>query len=50
MGVKTQLIHHKIISGGYCGSTAKKMVVGGWAFAWWMVTDVQRYYVKIYYY
>lgn len=31
-----------IVSGGCCSSTSKKMVVGGWAWAWWMVTDVQR--------
>jgi hypothetical protein len=30
------------ISGGCCGSTNKQMVVGGWAWAWWLVTDVQR--------
>ncbi len=30
------------ISGGCCGSTSKKTVVGGWAWAWWLVTDVQR--------
>merc|ERR1712013_745478 len=31
-----------IVSGGCCGSTSKKTVVGGWAWAWWLVTDVQR--------
>ena len=31
------------ISGGCCGSTSKKTVVGGWAWAWWLVTDVQRW-------
>ena len=31
------------VAGGCCGSTSKKTVVGGWAWAWWLVTDVQRY-------
>lgn len=31
------------IPGGCCGSTSKKTVVGGWAWAWWLVTDVQRW-------
>ena len=30
-----------IISGGWCGSTTKKMVIGSWAWAWWAVNDVQ---------
>lgn len=30
-----------IISGGWCGSTRKKMSIGGWAWAWWAVNDVQ---------
>ncbi|CAL4189298.1 unnamed protein product [Meganyctiphanes norvegica] len=30
------------ISGGGCGAGSKKTVVGGWAWAWWLVTDVQR--------
>jgi len=30
-----------IISGGWCGSTQKKTIVGGWGWAWWAVTDVQ---------
>uniref|UniRef100_A0A0A9YIN1 Flotillin-2 n=1 Tax=Lygus hesperus TaxID=30085 RepID=A0A0A9YIN1_LYGHE len=30
-----------IVSGGCWGSTKKKTIVGGWAFAWWLVTDVQ---------
>uniref|UniRef100_A0A1A9WGI5 Uncharacterized protein n=1 Tax=Glossina brevipalpis TaxID=37001 RepID=A0A1A9WGI5_9MUSC len=28
--------------GGCCGSTKKRTIVGGWAWAWWLVTDVQR--------
>ncbi|XP_030377986.1 flotillin-2 isoform X1 [Scaptodrosophila lebanonensis] len=31
-----------IVSGGCCGSTKKRTIVGGWAWAWWLVTDVQR--------
>ncbi|EDW65990.2 uncharacterized protein Dvir_GJ14117, partial [Drosophila virilis] len=27
---------------GCCGSTKKRTIVGGWAWAWWLVTDVQR--------
>nr|XP_018902485.1 PREDICTED: flotillin-2 [Bemisia tabaci] len=30
-----------IISGGCCGSANKRTIVGGWAWAWWFVTDVQ---------
>ncbi|XP_014247180.1 flotillin-2 isoform X2 [Cimex lectularius] len=30
-----------IVSGGCWGSTKKKTIVGGWAWAWWLVTDVQ---------
>ncbi|TDG40507.1 hypothetical protein AWZ03_013067 [Drosophila navojoa] len=29
-------------AGGCCGSTKKRTIVGGWAWAWWLVTDVQR--------
>ncbi|KAI9582199.1 hypothetical protein GQX74_015322 [Glossina fuscipes] len=31
-----------IETGGCCGSTKKRTIVGGWAWAWWLVTDVQR--------
>ncbi|XP_050434796.1 flotillin-2 isoform X1 [Adelges cooleyi] len=27
--------------GGCCGSTKRNTVVGGWAWAWWFITDVQ---------
>ncbi|XP_026811051.1 flotillin-2 [Rhopalosiphum maidis] len=30
-----------IVSGGCCGSTRRTTVVGGWAWAWWLITDVQ---------
>ncbi|XP_076344384.1 LOW QUALITY PROTEIN: flotillin-2-like [Tachypleus tridentatus] len=36
-----------IVSGGCCGSMGKKMVVGGWAWAWWLVTDVQRLSLEV---
>ena len=31
-----------IVSGGCSGSDQKITIVGGWAWAWWCVTDVQR--------
>lgn len=31
-----------IVSGGCCGSRQKRIIVGGWAWAWSCVTDVQR--------
>lgn len=36
-----------IVSGGCCGNAGKKMVVGGWAWAWWLVTDVQRLSLQV---
>lgn len=30
-----------VVSGGCGRSTKKKTIVGGWAWAWWLVTDVQ---------
>ena len=30
-----------VISGG-CFSDNKRTIVGGWGWAWWCVTDVQR--------
>ena len=35
------------LAGGCCGSTSKKTVVGGWAWAWWLVTDVQRLSLEV---
>ena len=35
------------LPGGCCGSTSKKTVVGGWAWAWWLVTDVQRLSLEV---
>ena len=34
-------------SGGCCGSTKKRTIVGGWAWAWWLVTDVQRLSLEV---
>lgn len=31
-----------IVSGGCGGPTQKRAIVGGWAFAWWWTTNVQR--------
>lgn len=36
-----------IVSGGCCGSTKKTTIVGGWAWAWWLVTDVQRLSLEV---
>ncbi|KFM80735.1 Flotillin-2, partial [Stegodyphus mimosarum] len=36
-----------IVSGGCCGSSEKRTVVGGWAWAWWLVTDVQRLSLEV---
>lgn len=36
-----------VVSGGCCGSTQKKMMIGGWAWAWWLVTDVQRLSLEV---
>ncbi|KAK8382667.1 hypothetical protein O3P69_015469 [Scylla paramamosain] len=32
---------------GCCGATSKKTIVGGWAWAWWFVTDVQRLSLEV---
>ncbi|XP_045600658.1 flotillin-2 [Procambarus clarkii] len=36
-----------VVSGGCCGATTKKTIVGGWAWAWWFVTDVQRLSLEV---
>lgn len=36
-----------IVSGGCCGSTKRTTIVGGWAWAWWLVTDVQRLSLEV---
>lgn len=30
-----------VVSGG-CGSDSKRFVIGGWAWVWWLISDVQR--------
>ncbi|RVE50261.1 hypothetical protein evm_005096 [Chilo suppressalis] len=35
------------IARGCCGSMQKRTIVGGWAFAWWLVTDVQRISLEV---
>jgi len=30
------------VAGGCCGADGKKYVIGGWAWAWCCVTEVQR--------
>jgi len=36
-----------VISGGCFGSEGKKMVTGSWAWAWWLVTDVQKMSLEV---
>ncbi|XP_064612370.1 flotillin-2-like [Liolophura sinensis] len=36
-----------VISGGCCGAQNKKMTIGGWGWAWWLVTDVQRISLEV---
>ncbi|XP_013143579.1 PREDICTED: flotillin-2 [Papilio polytes] len=36
-----------IVSGGCFGSTQKRTIVGGYAWAWWLVTDVQRISLEV---
>ena len=35
------------VAGGCCGSTKKNTIVGGWSWAWWFVTDVQRLSLEV---
>nr|XP_023012777.1 flotillin-2 [Leptinotarsa decemlineata] len=37
----------KKIVRGCCGSTKKVTIVGGWSWAWWFVTDVQRLSLEV---
>lgn len=37
-----------IISGGWCGATTKKMIIGSWAWVWWAVNDVQVLSLEIF--
>lgn len=36
-----------LLLGGCCGSTKRVTIVGGWAWAWWLVTDVQRLSLEV---
>uniref|UniRef100_A0A3Q0SGV3 Flotillin n=1 Tax=Amphilophus citrinellus TaxID=61819 RepID=A0A3Q0SGV3_AMPCI len=36
-----------VVSGGCCGSDDKIYVVGGWAWAWWLISDAQRLSLEI---
>ncbi|XP_029680554.1 flotillin-2 [Formica exsecta] len=36
-----------VVSGGCCGSMRKRTIVGGYAFTWWFVTDVQRLSLEV---
>lgn len=35
------------VTGGCCGSMRKRTIVGGYAFTWWFVTDVQRLSLEV---
>ncbi|ELU07072.1 hypothetical protein CAPTEDRAFT_182829 [Capitella teleta] len=36
-----------VISGGCCGAQSKKTIIGGWGWAWCMVTDVQTISLEV---
>uniref|UniRef100_A0AAX7SRT1 Flotillin n=1 Tax=Astatotilapia calliptera TaxID=8154 RepID=A0AAX7SRT1_ASTCA len=36
-----------VVSGGCCGSDIKTYVVGGWSWAWWLISDAQRLSLEI---
>ncbi|CDQ59025.1 unnamed protein product [Oncorhynchus mykiss] len=36
-----------VVSGACCGSDEKTYMVGGWAWAWWLITDIQRITLEI---
>ncbi|XP_045173298.1 flotillin-2-like [Mercenaria mercenaria] len=36
-----------VISGGCCGQTGRSLIVGGWGWAWWCVTDSQRISLEV---
>lgn len=36
-----------VVSGGCCNSDTKNYIVGGWAWAWWLVTNSQRISLEI---
>lgn len=52
VSIQCVLIHQKsilcfFVAGGCCGSTKRTTIVGGWAWAWWLVTDVQRLSLEV---
>ncbi|XP_054858053.1 flotillin-2 isoform X3 [Eublepharis macularius] len=36
-----------VVSGGCCGSDRKQYVDGGWAWAWWCISDTQRLSLEV---
>jgi len=36
-----------VISGGCCGAQNRTTIIGGWGWAWWFVTDVQRISLEV---
>ncbi|GLV38204.1 Flotillin 2 [Carabus blaptoides fortunei] len=44
-GIKSEV--NREVVGGCCGSTKRVTIVGGWAWAWWLVTDVQRLSLEV---
>ncbi|XP_033627602.1 flotillin-2-like [Asterias rubens] len=36
-----------VVSGGCCGSGSKKYIIGGWTWAWWAVSDVQKITLEV---
>ncbi|XP_069082311.1 flotillin-2 isoform X2 [Pleurodeles waltl] len=36
-----------VVSGGCCGSDEKQYVYGGWAWAWWCISDTQRLSLEV---
>ncbi|XP_068066570.1 flotillin-2 isoform X1 [Anomalospiza imberbis] len=43
----TQVTCYAVHPGGCCGSDEKQYVYGGWAWAWWCITDTQRISLEI---
>ncbi|CAG0886654.1 unnamed protein product [Cyprideis torosa] len=43
----TALLFFAYLSGGCFGSSSKRTIVGGWAWAWWFVTDVQELSLEV---
>lgn len=36
-----------VISGGCCGTKAVRTIIGGWGWAWWLVTEVQTLSLEV---